>query len=98
MANMQRSPTFEDWFKKYRPQYSVKSCGISLSAEVKISKELLEWSNEVCVMDLEQEMYIQRNYREFLRKVKLIGCSDEYQRDGLDLIRLIEYWVMKMNL
>jgi len=98
MANQQRSPTFENWFKKNRLQYEVKSCGIALGSEIKITEELLKWSDIVFVMDLEQEMYIVRNYNNFLNKVKIIGCSDEYQRDGLDLYRLIEYWVKKEGL
>ena len=98
MANQQRSPTFENWIRTNRPQYDVKSCGVSLSADVRINKELLEWADKIFVMDLEQEMYIYRNFNELLNKVILVGCSDEYQREGLDLHRLIEYWVKKIGI
>ena len=96
--NEQRSPTFETWFRKNRPQYDVKSAGIFYYCPQKLTKELLEWADVVYVMDLGQEMFIARKFPEFLCKVIVIGCDDDYQRESSRLFKLIEYWVKKVNL
>lgn len=96
-GHAQRSPTFEIWFKKNRPQYDVKSVGTSFNFSGIIG-ELLKWADMIFVMDLEQEMYIARKFPEFLEKVVIIGCDDKYPRESPQLFRLIEYWVKKVNL
>jgi predicted protein tyrosine phosphatase len=96
--NEQRSPTFETWFKNNMYQYDVKSAGISCYSHVMLTKELLEWADVVYVMDLKQEMFIARKFPEFLGKVIVVGCDDDYQRESSQLFKLIEYWVKKVNL
>lgn len=96
--NEQRSPTFEIWFKKNRPQYDVKSAGIFYYCPQRLTKELLEWADAVYVMDLGQEIFIARNFPEFLGKVVVVGCDDDYQRESSRLFKLIEYWTRKVNL
>lgn len=96
--NEQRSPTFETWFKKNRSQYDVKSAGIFYYCPQKLTKELLEWADVVYAMDLEQEMFIERKFPEFLEKVVVVGCDDKYPRESPQLFRLIEYWANKVNL
>ena len=97
-GNEQRSPTFEIWFKKNRPEYDVKSAGILYYCSQRLTKELLEWADVVFAMDLEQEMFIARKFPEFLAKVVIVGCDDDYQRESSRLFKLIEYWVNKNNL
>jgi predicted protein tyrosine phosphatase len=97
-GNNQRSPTFEIWFKKNRPEYDVKSAGIFYYCHQKLTKELLEWADVVYVMDLNQDMFIARKFPEFLGKVVVVGCNDDYQRESSRLFKLIEYWVKKVNL
>ncbi len=97
-GNMQRSPSFENWFKKNRPEYDVRSAGIFHYSPQRLTKELLEWANVVYVMDLNQEMFIARKFSEFLEKVVVVGCDDIYQRDSSHIFKLIEYWVKKVNL
>lgn len=97
-GNLERSPTFEIWFKKNRPLYDVRSAGTSVYSDRRLTKELLEWADVVYVMDLEQEMFIDRKFPEFVCKVTVIGCNDVYQREGNRLFGLIEYWVKKVNL
>lgn len=96
--NAERSPTFEIWFKENRPQYNVKSAGIRSYSSVVLTRELLYWADVVYVTDLEQEMFIQRKFPEFLGKVIVIGCNDQYSGRSTELIRLIEYWVDKVSL
>ena len=97
-GNEQRSPTFEIWFKENRPQYNVKSAGIRSYSSVILTKELLYWADIVYVMDLEQEIFIYRKFPEFLGKIVVVGCSDQYPGGSLELINLIEYWANKNNL
>ena len=97
-GNTQRSPTFEIWFKKNRPQYNVKSAGTLYYSCQMLTKELLEWADIVYVMDLDQEMFIARKFPEFLGKVTVVGCNDDYQRESSLLFKLIEYWTKKNNL
>lgn len=97
-GNAQRSPTFEIWFKKNRPEYNVRSAGIRSYSPVVLTKELLYWADVVYIMDLKQEMFIHRKFPEFLGKVVVIGCDDQYSGGSAELINLIEYWVNKVDL
>ena len=97
-GNAQRSPTFEVWFKKHRPQYNVKSAGTMSDSCQTLTRELLEWADTVYVMDLGQEMFIARKFPEFLGRVIVVGVDDDYQRESPTLLRLVEYWATKNNL
>ncbi len=97
-CNLQRSPTFEKWFRLNRPCYCTKSTGTSYGYPHRLNEELLMWADRIFVMDLEQEMFMNRKYPKYLPKVEVIGCSDQYPADSPQLIRLIEYWVKKMKL
>ncbi len=97
-GNAQRSPTFEIWFKKYKPEYEVKSTGTAYGYPERLSEELLEWADKVFLMDLEQEMFMSRKFPEFVSKCEIIGCSDQYPRESPQLNRLIAYWTHKRGL
>ena len=94
-GNEQRSPSFEDWTRCYRPQYNVKSTGTHHSQHESLSIELLTWADKVFVMDLEQEIFISVNFPIFINKVKVIGCSDDYGRNSAEICNVIEYWAKK---
>lgn len=89
--NMQRSPTFEKWFRE-NTLYEVKSCGTQFGSEVEVTKELLDWADMVFTMDLRQEISIIRDFPRYCNKVETIGVSDDYTRNSPQLISLIEYW------
>lgn len=97
-GNAQRSPTFELWFKKYRPQYNTKSTGTAYGYPERLNPALLDWADLIFVMDLEQDRFIFRRFSEYYSKVKIIGCSDQYPRESPQLYRIIEYWVEKIGL
>lgn len=97
-GNTQRSPSFEFWFKKNRPQYEVKSAGTAYGYPERMTKELLEWADIIYLMDLEQEMFMARKFPEFLEKTIIIGCSDQYSRESAEINHLIWYWAKKMGL
>lgn len=97
-ANAQRSPTFEIWFKKNRPQYNIKSTGTAHGYPHALTEELLQWADTVWCMDLEQDIFIYRRFPRYCWKVKVIGCSDQYQRESKQLYNRIEFWAMKEKL
>lgn len=97
-GNAQRSPTFEIWFKENRPQYEVKSTGTAFGYPERLNEELLKWADVIYCMDLEQDRFIQRRFSKYHSKVKIVGCSDQYNRESPQLYRLIEYWVEKEEL
>ena len=97
-GNAQRSPTFEIWFKKNRPQYDVRSVGTAFNYSETPMGELLKWADVIYVMDLEQEMFIYRKFPRHIDKVIVVGCDDKYPRESPQLFRLIEYWAKKNNL
>ena len=97
-GNVQRSPSFEIWFKKNRSQYDVRSTGTAYGYPYRLTEELLEWADEIFLMDLEQEMFMQRKFPEFLYKTEIIGCSDQYSRESVKLYGIISYWASKRGL
>jgi len=97
-GNAQRSPTFESWFKEHKLQYEVRSAGIYFGYPYQVNQQILEWADKVYLMDLSQEMFISREYLEFLPKCEIIGVSDQYQRDSPELKELIWYWQKKVCL
>jgi predicted protein tyrosine phosphatase len=97
-ANIQRSPSFESWFKENKPQYDVSSAGIYWGYPIQVNEEILEWADKVYLMDLSQEMFIARRYPEYLRKCEIVGISDQYSRDSNEIKELIWYWCKKVKL
>jgi len=97
-GNIQRSPTFEKWFRENRPEYDVRSTGTAHGYPFRMSRELLEWADRIFLMDLEQEMFMARKFPEFLHKTEIVGCKDRYERESEKLYNLIKYWVAKKGL
>jgi hypothetical protein len=44
-------------------------------------------------MDLKQHRFIKQRYHSFADKVTVVGVSDEYNRNSVELFNIIEYWV-----
>jgi predicted protein tyrosine phosphatase len=97
-GNVNRSPSFEIWFKEYRPKYEVKSTGTAHGYPERMNRELLEWADKIFLMDLEQEMFMVMKFPEFVFKCEIIGCSDRYERESQQLNELIEYWADRRGL
>ncbi len=93
-CNLNRSPTFEKWFKNY-PEYEVRSAGIHYGYPYQVNKEILDWADKVFIMDLEQAKILSEKYPEI--DYEIIGVSDQYDPDDFYLIRLIEFWFKKIK-
>lgn len=99
MANTIRSPTFERYFKKhYNKEFEVKSTGIYYGYPEQLTEKILLWADKVFVMDLSQELFIKEHFSNHLKKVEVIGISDQYDPDSPELIELIKYWIEKKGL
>ena len=98
MANTNRSPTFERYFKKHFPKkFEVKSTGTYYGYPEQLTEKLLIWADKVYCMDLSQELFIKNHFPKYLNKVQVIGISDQYDPDSPELIELIEYWLLKIG-
>jgi predicted protein tyrosine phosphatase len=93
-GNINRSPFFEEWFKKNKPQYNVKSTGTSYAYYNLLTEDLLKWADRIYLMDIEQEMFFKRKFPDYLSKMKIIGVSDGTP----DMERIIKYWVRREGL
>lgn len=97
-GNINRSISFEIWFKKNKPEYDVRSTGTAYGYPFRMNDALLEWADRIFLMDLEQEMFMNSKFPEFICKTEIIGVSDKYERESNELYRLIEHWVRKRGL
>ena len=95
-CNCNRSPTFERYFKKFRPEWDIRSAGTLAGYPYIVTDELIEWADLIFVMDLEQAKRID-DYHPNKKPMVTIGISDEYEPDDERLIRLIDYWVNDKN-
>lgn len=94
-GNINRSPTFERYFKKNFPELKVKSAGTYYGYPNQVNKKILEWADKIYVMDLSQEIYIVKRFGSmYSNNIEVIGVSDQYQPDEEELLDLIRYWVV----
>lgn len=97
-GNCSRSPSFERWFKRERPQYDVRSAGIYHGYPYHVNSDILEWADKIYLMDLSHELFISRRYPESLPKCEVMGISDQYNPDSPEITELIWYWAKKKGL
>ncbi len=89
-VNLMRSATAYKIYS-YDMRFEVKSAGTHYSAETVLSKELLDWSDTVVVMEDRHMNFIRRTYPE-IYKIKNIVClyvPDNYDYMQAELITLL---------
>lgn len=93
-ANVNRSKAFEKTMNGLvdKDRYEIRSAGIWSGYPYQINDEILTWADDIYVMDLSHRLFIHKNYRQHLSKVKVIGISDQYDVDSDELFELIIYW------
>ena len=84
--NQQRSPTAEKLFKN---EYDTKSAGI-YSEEKPVTRELLDWADQILVMEEEHKIDIIRNFPGYDYKITVLNIPDMYNYDNPELVRLLK--------
>ena len=92
--NKWRSRTAETIFKE-SSEYHVKSAGTSLSARIKLNQSLLDWADEVYVMEDKHKSIINRKFEIDMNKVQVLSIPDEYKYMDEELV-LEFYYVIEL--
>lgn len=92
-GGIQRSPTFATRVKERFPEVETKSCGIFYGYPEQLNEPLCEWADEIYLMDLSHKKFMEKHYGDYLYKAQVIGISDQYDRDDIQLIELVDYWL-----
>ncbi|MBM3200446.1 protein tyrosine phosphatase [Candidatus Woesearchaeota archaeon] len=74
-GNLDRSPTAEELFKG---EHETKSCGISLGAPVRLTKNLITWADKVFCMEKIHEEIVLQLCPEAKNKTIVLGITDSY--------------------
>jgi predicted protein tyrosine phosphatase len=93
--NIDRSPTAE-YIYSQRPEFEVKSAGVSPYAQKPISAELVEWSDIILGMQDSHVAFIKKNFNEFITD-KIVDSLDVY--DAYDFMDppLVEILTKKID-
>jgi predicted protein tyrosine phosphatase len=83
-----RSPTAQELFKKNKG-LKVKSTGVSPAAINPLTKELVEWSDEIYVMEVKYQNILLDLIPSAKKKVKCLEIPDNYIRGQLKLRKFI---------
>jgi len=89
--NRLRSPTAEHLYRS-SADIDVRSAGISPSATVPVSKELLEWADVVYVFEKQQRNVIHKRFPELYEKKQIVCLyiPDEYDFMSPALVNLLK--------
>ena len=86
--NKLRSPTAEAVFTGL-DDLEVASAGLDKDATVTVTPELLEWADIIFVMEKNHKTRLQKRFRKYLNKQKVIclGIPDNYEFMDPELVR-----------
>jgi predicted protein tyrosine phosphatase len=89
--NQWRSPTAAALFKNSQ-FYVAKSAGTSDKARIKLSANLINWADQIFVMEKRHAAIIQQNfpYLRSDRSIIILHISDDYQYMDPELIEILE--------
>jgi predicted protein tyrosine phosphatase len=89
--NTMRSRTAELVYAE-NGQYQTRSAGISKSAKVRVTPELLHWSDMIFVMEEEQKEFLTRKFKAEIgfREIIVLDISDYYYIMEPELVDLIK--------
>jgi len=92
--NKWRSKTAETIFKD-NPKLLVKSAGTSNSAQKRITRDLIEWADEIYVMERKHQEIIEMKFGRMENKIQILNIPDEYQYIDKELIEELKSIVNK---
>ncbi len=87
-GNVDRSPTAEALFKNL-PGFEVKSAGTSIIAAVQLTKALINWADEIYVMEFKHQQIVLEMVPSAWKKVESLEIPDIYYRDQPELKQVI---------
>jgi predicted protein tyrosine phosphatase len=89
--NQWRSPTAEALFQDH-PDYEARSAGTSDSARVRVGPRLLEWADQILVMERKHKEILHSHWPEFRARspIVVLDIPDEYQRNDPELIETLK--------
>ena len=99
-ANMHRSRTAEDYFKKQHPDFEFKSAGLSEKyckqyGSTLCTVDLLNWADKIFVME---PMHVDRisEYagKQYLQKVEVLNIEDVYKYMQPELINRFSHLII----
>lgn len=92
--NQWRSPTAEQVFRRY-PSLSVLSAGTSRNAKKRVSAELLQWADVVCVMEEKHKNRLLAQYGRLIafKLLHVLDIADDYLFMDPELIAIFNHVV-----
>ena len=89
--NQWRSPTAASLFKNSQ-LYVAKSAGTSDKARIKLTANLINWADQIFVMEKRHAAIIQQKYPDSIvgRSIVTLQISDDYQYMDPELIEILE--------
>jgi predicted protein tyrosine phosphatase len=89
--NQWRSPTAANLFKNSQ-LYVAKSAGTSDKARIKLTANLINWADQIFVMEKRHAAIIRQNYPDLIadRSIITLQISDDYQYMDPELIEILE--------
>jgi predicted protein tyrosine phosphatase len=89
--NQWRSPTAEDLFQS-SSDYEARSAGTSDSARIRVGLRLLEWADQIIVMERKHVEILRARFPSFhpASSIAVLEIPDDYQRNDPELIELLK--------
>jgi len=87
-ANLDRSPCAESLFENSE-KYEAKSAGIGLLTENPVTKEIIDWADEIFVMGHEHKVLLREKFGDIDKDVVVLGVSNEFCRYDEELEKVL---------
>ncbi|WP_226101191.1 low molecular weight protein tyrosine phosphatase family protein [Dickeya oryzae] len=89
--NQWRSPTAEQVFRRH-PSLSVRSAGTSRNAKKRVSPDLLQWADAICVMEQKHKNRLVAEYGRIIafKPLYILDIPDDYLFMDPELIAILK--------
>jgi predicted protein tyrosine phosphatase len=87
--NQWRSPTAELLFKNH-PLHQARSAGTSDKARVRLSQKMIDWADEIFVMEYRHRDIIKQNFRLNGKTLRVLDIEDLYQFNDPELVEILQ--------
>jgi predicted protein tyrosine phosphatase len=87
--NQWRSPTAELLFKNH-PLHQARSAGTTDKARVRLSQKMIDWADEIFVMEYRHRDIIKQNFRLNGKTLRVLDIEDLYQFNDPELVEILQ--------